>query len=247
MSEIKYYDNGAATPDGVFRAAMEAASPYAQRSDRSHEADAEILTGVAVTAGFSAIAATNAEAAAQELTTAQLAASTARYVKVAIPAGADSQTLKTLMQTAGAKLGAAAAKVEATAIEAGAGIELTLNLSRADVFTGLVDLKTAMDERGCPAGRAITMPAALFGELAKDTRIQNETDIEVSGRCIRALGFEIFADEGLNGEMLAWASEALSVAQIVTAYERTAAQVSAQVNAGAAVRVADWVACVTVS
>lgn len=248
MSEIKYYDGGAGTPDGVFQAAMEAASPYAQRADRSHEQDADILTGVSVAAGFDGIEATNTEGSAQALTTVTLAANTARFVKVAIPEGADGQTLAAIMRTAGTRLGAAAAKVESDAIRAGAGIKLTLNLSRSDVFTCLIDLKTAMDERGCPKdGRALAMPAVLFGELAKDSQIQNETDIEVSGKVIRAMGFDIFTDENLDGEMIAWVSDALAVAQIATAYERTSAQVSAKVNAGAAVRVADWVALVTVS
>ena len=248
MSEIKYFDYGAQTPDGAFHAAMEAASPYAKTADRSHENDAGILTGVQVTTGYTSIAATNASAAAQTLGSATLAASTKRYVKVAIPTGANAATVRTILSEAGKKLGMAAAKVHATAISSGAGISLTLNLSRSDVYTCLVDVKTAMDERGCPAdNRVLVMPAVLLGELAKDIRITESTDLEIDGTVRKVMGFEIFADEGLDGEMLAYSKDAVTLAQIESAYERTAAQVSAEVSAGAVVTSPDHVCSVTVS
>lgn len=250
MSEIKYYDNGAMTPDAVFHAAMEENSPYAARADRSHEADADILTGVSVTTGYASIAAANSEpGSGTALTTATLAANTNRFVKVAIPSGADSAALRNIMRTAGAKLGAAAAAIEAAAIKGTTGIiTLTLNLSRSDVFTCLIDVKTAMDERGCPKdGRVLIVPAALFGELAKDNKVLNETDIEVTGDLIRVMGFEIHQDEGLDGEMIAFHRDAVSVAQIVTAYSRTASLLSAKVSAGAVVLIPGHVAAVTVS
>lgn len=248
MSEIKYYDGGARTPDGVFQAAMEAASPYAATADRSHENDEGILTGVPVTTGYTNIAATNASAAAQALTSATLAANTKRYVKVTIPTGANAATVRRIAEEAGAKIGAAAAKVHATAIAAAAGLTLTLNLSRSDVYTCLIDVKTVMDERGCPAeGRVLVMPGVLLGELLKDARVTEGTDAEINGTAPKFMGFELRADEGLDGEMLAYHSEAVTLAQIVTAYERTATQLSAEVAAGAVVVSPDHVCEVTVS
>ena len=80
--------------------------------------------------------------------------------------------------------------------EADAGIELTLNLSRATVYTGLVDVKTAMDERKAPTeGRMAVMPPTIFGELLKDPDVKAETDIEVTGSVRKVAGFEVVVDD----------------------------------------------------
>lgn len=247
MSEIKYYDSGAGLPDSAFWDGFNRVFAY-DGADRSHETDSGILTGVTLTTGYGAIAATASAGTAQQLTTGTLAASTAKYVNVAIASGANSETLLRTLQGAGAALAVEANKAVAAVVEAGAGIELTLNLSRSTVLTGLTDLKTAMDEHGAPAdGRCIAMPSTLVGELAKDSAILDETDIEITGGVKRVMGFEITIDDELDGEMIAWQKDALAVAAIVDSYTRTSGAVSATLHAGALVVDADGVAVVTVS
>lgn len=248
MSEIKYYDGGAGMPDAAFYDGFNRVFAYAG-ADRSHETDSGILTGVTLTTGYGAIAATASAGTAQQLTTGTLAASTAKYVNVAIASGANSETLLRTLQGAGAALAVEANKAVAAVVEAASGIiELTLNLSRATVLTCLTDLKTAMDEHGAPAeGRVIAMPSTLVGELAKDSAVQGETDIEITGGVTRVMGFDIAVDDELDGEMIAWQKDALAVAAIVDSYTRTSSAVSATLHAGALVVDADGVALVTVS
>ena len=57
MSEIKYYDGGAGMPDAAFYDGFNGAFAYGG-ADRSHEGDADILTGVSVTTGYGTITAT---------------------------------------------------------------------------------------------------------------------------------------------------------------------------------------------
>lgn len=247
MSEIKYYDGGVGMPDAAFYDGFNGAFAYGG-ADRSHEGDADILTGVSVTTGYGTITATATEGTAQTLGTGTLAASTEKHVHVAIPSGADSETLQRTLEAAGKVLGQAASAAVTAVAEADAGIELTLNLSRSTVYNALVDVKTVMDERGCPAdGRVAVMPPTIFGELLKDPDVKAETDIEVTGSMKTVAGFKVAVDDGLDGEIICYQHDALAAAAIVSGYERTAAAVKAQLNVGALVVNEDGVALVTVS
>ena len=247
MSEIKYYDGGVGMPDAAFYDGFNGAFAYGG-ADRSHEGDADILTGVSVTTGYGTITATDTEGTAQTLGTGTLAASTEKHVHVAIPTDANSETLQRTLEAAGKVLGQAASAAVAAVAEAGAGIELTLNLSRTYIFTGLVDVKTAMDERKTPTeGRVAVMPPTIFGELLKDPDVKAETDIETAGSVKTVAGFEVAVDDGLDGEIICYQHDALAAAAIVSGYERTAAAVKAQLNVGALVVNADGVAIVAVS
>jgi len=248
MSEIKFFDGGVGMPDAAFYNALESAAPYAATADRSYESDPAIQTGVPVVTGYQNITA-GANPGTSQLASVTLAANTPRGVTVAIPAGANSQAVANTLREAGRKLGVELAKVQVAAIRSTTGIiELTLNLSRSDLFTCLIDVKTAMDERGCPAeGRVLVMPPALFGELAKDQTIKDETDIEVSGKVLKVMGFTAYEDEGLDGEMLIYHKDAVAVAQIATSYERTSARLDAWYLTGAVVPIPDHVCYVTVS
>lgn len=247
MSEIKYFDGGVGMPDAAFYDGFNGAFAYGG-ADRSHEGDADILTGVSVTTGYGAITATATEGTAQTLGTGTLAASTEKHVHVAIPSGADSETLQRTLEAAGKVLGQAASAAVTAVAEAGAGIALTVNLSRATVYTGLVDVKTAMDERNCPtAGRVAVLPPTLLGELLKDPDVKAETDIETAGSVKTVAGFKIVVDDSVDGEFICYQHDALAAAAIVSGYERTAAAVKAQLNVGALVVNADGVAIVTVS
>lgn len=248
MSEIKFYDGGVGMPDAAFYNALEAASPYAATADRSYEGDPNILTGVPVVTGYSGIKTYGETGGPDSLTTGTLAANTVKSVNVEIPLGANSQVLVNILREAGAKLGGALAAAQKTVIAAGAGIELTLNLSRSDVFICLIDVKTAMDERGCPAeGRVLVVPPTLFGELAKNQALQNETDVEVSGSMLKVMGFKVYQDEGLDGEFLCYQKSAVAVAQVPAEYMRTEGSLVAAYNTGALVVEPNHVCCVTVS
>ena len=248
MSEIKYFDGGVGMPDAAFHNALEAASPYAATADRSYESDPNIQTGVPVVTGYSGIQTYGETGGPDSLTTGMLAANTVKSVNVEIPDGASSQVLVNILREAGAKLGGALAAAHKTVIAAGAGIPLTLNLSRSDPFTCLVDVKTVMDERGCPAeGRVVVVPPTIFGELAKDTKIQAETDIEVSGKVLKVMGFKVYQDANLDGEFLCYPKSAVAVAQIPTSYVRTAGILVAAYKTGALVVEPNHVCCVTVS
>ena len=118
MSEIKYYDGGAGMPDAAFYDGFNRVFAYGG-ADRSHETDSGILTGVTLTTGYGAIAATASAGTAQQLTTGTLAASTAKYVNVAIASGANSETLLRTLQGTGAAL---AVEVETVTVStAGSG------------------------------------------------------------------------------------------------------------------------------
>lgn len=248
MSEIKYFDGGVGMPDAAFYNALEAASPYAATADRSYEGDPNILTGVPVVTGYSGIKTYGETGGPDSLTTGTLAANTVKSVNVEIPLGANSQVLVNILREAGAKLGGALAAAQKTVIAAGAGITLTLNLSRATMYYCLVDVKTAMDERGCPAeDRVMVVPPVLFGELAKDEDLQAETDVEVSGSMLKVMGFKVYQDANLDGEFLCYQKSAVAVAQVPAEYMRTEGSLVAAYNTGALVVEPNHVCCVTVS
>lgn len=248
MSEIKYFDGGVGMPDAAFYNALEAASPYAATADRSYESDPDIQTGVQVVTGYSGIHSYGETGGPDSLTTGTLAANTVKSVNVEIPDGASSQVLVNILREAGAKLGGALAGVHVAVLRAGAGITLTLNLSRATMYDCLVDVKTAMDERGCPAeGRVMVVQPVLFGELAKDEKLQAETDVEVSGKVLKVMGFKVYQDANLDGEFLCYQKSAVAVAQVPAEYMRTEGSLVAAYNTGALVVEPNHVCCVTVS
>lgn len=248
MSEIKFFDGGVGMPDAAFYNALEAASPYAATADRSYESDPNIQTGVPVVTGYQNITA-GANPGTSQLASVTLAANTPRGVTVAIPAGANSQAVANTLREAGRKLGVELAKVQVAAIRDTTGIiQLTLNLSRTDTFTCMINIKTALDERGCPQdGRVIVMPPVMLGELAQDSRVLEDTDLETSGKVLKVMGFTVYLDEALDGEMLVYHKDAVAVAQIATSYERTSARLDAWYLTGAVVAIPDHVCHVSVS
>ncbi len=144
-------------------------------------------------------------------------------------------------------------------IRAGAGITLTLNLSRSDVFTCLIDLKTAMDERNVPRqGRRLVVPPTLEGELLKDSRFVTAggalaESALAEGAVARACGFDIYISNDLDGEMVAMTEDGVTFAQQIAkmeAYRREKGfddGVKALSLCGAKVVIPDCVALVTVS
>ncbi len=109
-------------------------------------------------------------------------------------------------------------------IRAGAGLTGTV-ASGQDLYSAILDIKTAMDLRHVPRHRrCLVVPPTAEAELLKDARFVTAggalaEHALADGAVARAAGFDIYVSTDLSGEMVALTEEGVTFAQQIAGME----------------------------
>ena len=110
-------------------------------------------------------------------------------------------------------------------IRAGAGICRSAVLESGKAWELILQIKTALDERHVPrSGRALVMPSSVEAELLRDSRFVSAggslaEGVLAEGAIARALGFDIYISNDLDGEIVALTEDGVTFAQQIVHME----------------------------